>query len=136
MARVLETRYPQLQERISSVLELLSMGDAAALIGSQQLIDLLAREARLDLARFSPRQEFRSDSQRPALIAAGAVLLILLILLLIWPRQTTLLLKRAVAPHRSTTTCTPPTLSSPNTRLGGARSPCGCTFRSITATVP
>jgi len=101
IALVLETRHPELLERISSDLELLAMGDAAAAQGSRQLIDLLARDARVDLARVSARQEFRGDSQRPALAGAGAVLLILVLLLVVWPRQTTLLLKRAVAPHRT-----------------------------------
>lgn len=101
MARVLETRHPELQERISSAIELLAMGDAAAAQGSRQLIELLAKDARIDLARVSARQEFKGRIQRPALIGAGVGLAALGLLLAAWPGQTRLLLKRAVAPHRS-----------------------------------
>lgn len=101
MARVLETRHPELQERISSAIELLSMGDDAAAQGSRQLIDLLAQDARIDLARVSARHEFTGRTLRPAFIGSGCIAGVLFVLLAAWPGPTTLLLKRAIAPLRS-----------------------------------
>lgn len=101
MARVLETRHPELQERISSALELMSLGGDAAAMGSRQLIEMLAADAKSDVAAVSPRQEFSGQTLRPALWSAGAAACVLLLLFVCWPRQTTLLLARAVAPHVS-----------------------------------
>jgi hypothetical protein len=99
MARVLETRHPELQERISSAIELLSMGGDAASRGSAQLIALLAQDAQADMRAVQPRQEFTGRSVKPALVAAAVVAVLFGLLLAAWPRQTVLLFKRAVAPY-------------------------------------
>ena len=99
MARVLETRHPELQERISSAIELLSMGGGAAAHGSSQLLSLLAKDAQSDIRGVVPQREFTGRSVKPALTAAGAILLVFGLLFAAWPRQTALLLTRAVAPY-------------------------------------
>ena len=48
VARAIETRHPELHERISSAIELLSSPDAPALRGSEALIAALAVEATRD----------------------------------------------------------------------------------------
>ena len=99
MARVLETRHPELQERISSAIELLSMGGDAASRGSEQLIALLAHDAQADMRAVQPRREFSGRSIKPALMSAGMVAVVFGLLFAAWPRQTMLLFKRAVAPY-------------------------------------
>ena len=99
MARVLETRHPELQERISSAIELLSMGGDAANRGSEQLIALLAHDAQADMRAVQPRREFTGRSVKPALVAAAVVMAVFGLLFAAWPRQTVLLFKRAVAPY-------------------------------------
>jgi hypothetical protein len=99
MARVLETRHPELQERISSAIELLSMGGDAASRGSEQLIALLAQDAQADMRAVQPRREFSGRSVKPVLTAAVVVAAVFGLLFAAWPRQTVLLFKRAVAPY-------------------------------------
>ena len=98
MARILETRHPELQERISSAIELLSQGGAGAAAGSRQLLELLVADARADASALSASGEFRGDTLRPVAVAAAASVSLLLLLLLVVPRQASLLLLRAVAP--------------------------------------
>lgn len=99
MARVIETRHPELQERISSAIELLSMGGDAASHGSEQLIALLAHDAQADMRAVQPRREFSGRSVKPAMLAAVAMIGVFGLLFAAWPRQTVLLFKRAVAPY-------------------------------------
>jgi len=99
MARVLETRHPELQERISSALELLAMGGGAAAAGSEQLIQLLARDAQADISGVQARHEFTGRSLKPALVSAGVIVGIFVLLFVVWPKQTSLLFTRAVAPY-------------------------------------
>ena len=98
MARVLETRHPELQERISSALELLGQGAGAASEGSAQLLEILASEAMTDVTAFSAKGEFRGVTLRPVVVVAGASAGLFLLLFAIWPRQTGILFARAVSP--------------------------------------
>jgi len=98
IARAIESRHPELHERISSAIQLLASDDAPELRGSDALIGALATEATLDAKRVAPRREITLRPMRPFLIAAAAVLAILGGLLAAWPKQTSLLLARAVAP--------------------------------------
>ena len=98
MARVLETRHPELQERISSALELLSMGGSAGATGSEQLIQLLAREAQADISNVTPSQEFTGKSLKPVLVGGGIIVGIFALLLIVWPHQTSLLFARSLLP--------------------------------------
>ena len=99
MARVLETRHPELQERISSAIELLSMGGAAASRGSGQLIELLVRDAKSDVKGVQLRREFTGRSLKPAFLATLVAGGMLALLFAVWPRQAGLLFMRAVAPY-------------------------------------
>ena len=99
MARVIETRHPELHERISSAIELLSMGGDAASRGSEQLVALLALDAQADMRAVQPRHEFSGRSLKPALVSATVAAVVFGLLFAAWPRQTMLLFKRAVAPY-------------------------------------
>ena len=97
-ARVIEARHPELQERISSAIELLASPDAPELRGSEQLIAALVQEATGDARAIRPRTEITLDAARPYLAAAGATVAVLGALFLAWPEQTAFLLTRATAP--------------------------------------
>jgi hypothetical protein len=99
MARVLETRYPEMQERITSAIELLGQGGDAAAQGSAQLLALLAQGALSDVRGVKARREFAGRTARPALAAAALAAAVLAVLFAVWPTQTRLLLARAVAPN-------------------------------------
>jgi len=98
IARVIESHHPELQERISSAVELLVSDDGPELRGSDALIAALVNEATQDSRRIQPRREVTQRPARPYLIAAGSVFAIFLALLAAWPNRTSLLLARAVAP--------------------------------------
>lgn len=98
MARIIETRHPELQERISSALELILIGGNEAEVGSSQLLDLLVADARTDIAGLSAAKEFRGSSMRPVAFAAVLFLIVQLILLAVRPKDTMLLIARAYAP--------------------------------------
>lgn len=98
MARIIETRHPELQERISSALELILIGGDEATVGSSQLLELLVADARTDIAGLSAAKEFRGSSMRPVAFAAIVFLVIQLILLAVRPKDTILLIARAYAP--------------------------------------
>jgi len=95
-AMAIEQHHPQLQERLSSTIELLTNTDAPALRGSDELIAALARQAVGDVGELSPASEisFRGAIRHLA-VAAGAVG-VLVGLLAIWPDQTWRLLQRAM----------------------------------------
>ena len=98
MARIVETRHPELQERISSALELIGAGGGAAAEGSGQLLEILASDAAADITGVSARDEFRGTTLRPVIVSVSVVFAILLVLFVGWPRQSALLFARAVAP--------------------------------------
>ncbi|MBP5226224.1 MAG: hypothetical protein J6336_02450 [Kiritimatiellae bacterium] len=101
IARILETRHPELQERISSTIELCEHGDNDTSIrASKELLDLLAQEARTDITGIRTHHEFTWRSARPfftALFLSGAILTAVLFL---WPKEGWLLFRRAVEPFR------------------------------------
>ena len=98
MARIVETRHPELQERISSALELLGAGGGAAAEGSGQLLEILASDAASDISGVSAKSEFRGATLRPVVISAAVVFAVMAIVFIVWPRQSALLFARAVAP--------------------------------------
>ena len=101
MARVLETRHPDLQERISSAIELAEQGGAEAERASAELIRLLTQDAASDLKGVEARQEFTVRTVKPFLWATAAAVLVLSLLFAAWPKQTWLLFLRALAPQRT-----------------------------------
>lgn len=99
MARILEIRHPELQERISTAVELLSSEDPESVRGSEELIGAVVESAVEDVDTVDPRSEFRPAKATKFIIASGICLAIVLLLLAIWPRQSWTLLTRALAPH-------------------------------------
>jgi len=98
IARAIETRHPELQERLSSAVELLTSHDIPEIRGSETLIAALAAEASRDATRVKPRTEVPLKAARPYLLAAVGVLIMFGALWMLYPSITSRLLKRAVAP--------------------------------------
>ena len=95
VARWLETRHPEMQERLSTVLELSHQGSGV----SAELLESLAHAAEADAGTVNADVEVRSARTslrwgRPA----SVLTLLLLLALVIWPREATRLFVRAVAP--------------------------------------
>jgi hypothetical protein len=98
IARAIEVRHPELQERLSSAVELLTSEDAPELRGSDQLIAALVEQATDNVQSIQPRREISLAAAKPFLLAAAAVLAILAGLFALWPDTTAFLLTRASAP--------------------------------------
>ena len=65
IARILETRHPELQERISSAVELMRSDDPDSIKGSKELIDEVVSSAVIDVKDVQPENEFdNSKTQR------------------------------------------------------------------------
>lgn len=95
IARWIETRHPEIQERLSTVLELSKQAGGI----SPGLLEALAKAAGDDVLKVDPQGEIRSAQTklrwgRPAATLGG----ILLVSLLLWPKEASRLLVRAVAP--------------------------------------
>ncbi len=99
VARAVELRHPELQERVSSAVELLTSRDDEPLRGSETLISALSARAADDVRSLQPQREVTLRSLRPVAIAAASLAAVLLVLLTAWPGQARRLLARAVAPH-------------------------------------
>ena len=78
IARTIETRHPELQERISSAVELLTTDDAPELRGSEQLIGALVEQATDNVRAIQPRREVSLAAAKPFLVVAAAVVAILI----------------------------------------------------------
>ena len=98
IARAIETRHPELQERLSSAVELLTSHDIPEIRGSETLIAALAVEASQDAIRVKPRTEVPLKAARPFLLSALVTLIVFAGLWVLYPSITSRLLKRAVAP--------------------------------------
>lgn len=98
IARLIEIHHPELQERISSAVQLISSKDIPSIRGSETLIAALTEEAIREVGTIQPKQEISFRSAVPFVVAAGVVLGVLAILCLGWPRETRFLLARATAP--------------------------------------
>lgn len=99
-ARMIELRHPELHERISSAIELLTSREADSIRGSGALIAALAGEAALDARGVRPWQEVSLRPARPFLIAAIVTVALLAGVFAVWPHATGQLLRRALSPHR------------------------------------
>ncbi|MDF1825257.1 MAG: hypothetical protein P1U68_11485 [Verrucomicrobiales bacterium] len=98
MARILEIRHPELQERISTAVELLSSNDPDSIKGSEELISEVVDSAVNDVGTVDPKAEFQTKKGRKFIFSAAVIAGVILLTLLIWPRQSWTLLTRAVAP--------------------------------------
>ena len=98
IARVIESRHPKLQERISTAIELLGSDDPEALRGSEQLLAEVVKSATADARVVKPEREFTNRTARRYMVACGSAAALLLAALLIFPGQSGRLLTRVVAP--------------------------------------
>lgn len=97
IAALIEQNHPELEERLSTVVELISApGGADA--GSAQLLGVLTDAAIADVKTVSPRREFTNRTVKPKLFTALGALSILVVLFAIWPESTGRLIVRAVVP--------------------------------------
>jgi len=95
VARWIELRHPEMQERLSTVLEL-SQDEQNV---SPGLLEALGRAAGEDIGSVDPQGEVNSaQTKRKWARPALALLAILVLALIVWPKQTSRLLVRAVAP--------------------------------------
>jgi len=98
IARLIEQHHPELQERISSAVELLGSKDLPSIRGSEALIYALTEEAVKEAVSLRSRQEISFRGALPFAVAAGVVLAIVAGLGLAMPRQAGFLMARAAAP--------------------------------------
>ena len=94
LARWLEERRPEVQERISTALELSDYPDGI----SPDLLRELSKDAAKDVGELNPNDEVRSERVKKSLWPAAVMVVALISLLVIWPREMTRLLSRAVSP--------------------------------------
>ena len=98
MARILEIRHPELQERISTAVELLSSDDPESIKGSEELISAVVDSAVDDVETVDPKTEFKPAKTNRYLLIAVVFASIIAATLLIWPKQSWTLMTRALAP--------------------------------------
>ncbi|MCB1230778.1 MAG: hypothetical protein KDN19_10955 [Verrucomicrobiae bacterium] len=98
IARILEIRHPELQERISTAVELMSSSDPESVKGSEELIAAVVDSAVIDVDRVDPKTEFKGGRASRFAMMAGVAFAVLALLFAIWPRQAGVLMARAVAP--------------------------------------
>ena len=95
VARWLEGRHPEMEERLSTVLEL--SGDPSGV--SHELLESLARAAEIDAGKVDVSLEVNAArTTRRWARPAAALAVLMLLALVIWPGETSRLLVRAVAP--------------------------------------
>ena len=95
VARWVETHHPEMQERISTAVELAGRGDA----GSQGLIDEVIREATLDASNLDPKSELSTKAAKAPIWTAATAFGLLALLFALFPNITPILFARAVAPY-------------------------------------
>ena len=98
VARWIETRHPELHERISTAVELLDAGHGADGQGSRELLEAVVQDAVADVGRMDPAQELSGRRTLGAKWLAGSSVAVLLVIAAIWPQQVPRLLARALAP--------------------------------------
>ena len=96
IAALIERRHPELEERLSTVVELLS--GEQRLIGSERLFAVVLETACADVENLDVEQEFTLRTVKPRLVAAGAALAVLVALFAVSPRPAGRLFLRALAP--------------------------------------
>jgi len=98
VARLIESRRPELEERISSAVELLTSRDASELKGSEVMIREVSRQAVGQVGTVLPEQEFSFDKARPFLLSTTFAIAIIAVLFILWPGPTKRLMNRVLAP--------------------------------------
>ena len=98
VARMLEAQHPEMQERISSAVELLTSSDDPSIGGSRELINALAKAAAEDASKVRYKTEVTMRSALPYACAAAALVLTVACIFSIFPRKAAFLLARATLP--------------------------------------
>ncbi len=96
IAALIERRHPELEERLSTVVQLLS--GEQQFIGSKSLFSVVLETACSDVENLDVEEEFTLRTVKPRLVAACAALAILITLFVVSPRPVGRLLLRALAP--------------------------------------
>ncbi|MGY8641975.1 MAG: hypothetical protein ACKVJU_12880, partial [Verrucomicrobiales bacterium] len=99
IARILEVRHPELQERISTAVELMSSEDPDSMKGSEELIAAVVDSAVIDVEKVDPKTEFKPAKATKFMTVAAVGVLMIAMVMLIWPKQGWTLLTRALAPY-------------------------------------
>ncbi|MDA7609561.1 hypothetical protein N8660_04120, partial [Akkermansiaceae bacterium] len=94
LARWLEERHPEVQERISTALELSDHPEGI----SPELLLELSNEAVADIGTVDPNEEVAGSRVRRSIWAVTTCLVAIIALVAIWPREMSRLLTRAVSP--------------------------------------
>lgn len=97
VALLIERNHPELEERLSTVVELAAEGREGE-VWSKELVNEITKSAISDAAKVSPKKEFTSRTIKPRFIAAAAAVFILLGLFAAFPTATARLVARALMP--------------------------------------
>ena len=97
VALLIERNHPELDERLSTVVELAQEGRAAD-VWSKELVAEITKGAISDVAKVSPKKEFTTRTVKPRFIAAAAAIFILGVLFAVFPTATARLVARAILP--------------------------------------
>ncbi|MGB0643923.1 MAG: hypothetical protein ACPGQF_04230, partial [Akkermansiaceae bacterium] len=94
LARWLEERHPEVQERISTSIELSDHPEGI----SPELLLELSNEAAADIGTVDPNEEVAGSRVRRSMWSVTTCLVAIIALVAIWPREMSRLLTRAVSP--------------------------------------
>ena len=97
LAGLIERNHPELEERLSTVVELMASPDSLA-EGSDLLMKVVTEAAVADTGRLSMKREFTARTVRPRFLLAAGALGVLLVLFTFWRGNVTRLFLRAIAP--------------------------------------
>lgn len=95
IAALIERNHPELEERLSTVVELAESG---AEEDSRALLAALTVDAVKDAGGVSPKSEFTTRTIKPRLVAAGVTIGVLALLFAVFPKATARLAARALVP--------------------------------------
>ena len=97
LAALIERNHPELEERLSTVVELMASPDSLA-EGSELLMKVVTEAAVQDTGKLSMKREFTARTVRPRFLLAAGALAVLLLLFTVWSGPTARLFLRAIAP--------------------------------------
>ena len=97
LAGLIERNHPELEERLSTVVELMASPDSLA-EGSDLLMKVVTEAAVADTGKLSMKREFTARTVRPRFLLAAGALGVLLVLFTFWRGNVTRLFLRAIAP--------------------------------------
>lgn len=95
VATLIERNHPELEERLSTVVELIQQGDDGA---SARLMEAITLDAVRDVGTLSPENDLKPRTVKPRLVAALVALGVLGALFVVFPQATFRLAARALLP--------------------------------------